>query len=247
MKINKVEDKYSIYIDRSSLNSHPTLSKKSIENHSTLAAQNIACDSIFSRFFQAIRDIFSYFFGSKNEPEVKVDVKKIPTAQELEQRIEKGCEWIKNDIDEHFGNENRNLSRDKFLVVMSYNGMSDVSIPTTHPVNIEQFKTDTIRKFKAMMRSPHTQPADSEDTFLRISTHFIVRRIRQSDGAVSPWLWHGSRAHSHDYFRGNRDNYGSYGEKIENSQLTQKLNELIPQMLVGRQATIDYASGALNW
>jgi hypothetical protein len=136
--------------------------------------------SFFSKIFQWIKKIFPCLDTSPT-------TRRVLTAQELQERIQKGRDFINNNIDYHLGNSARNLYRDKFLVVMSYNNATVVTFPTSHPIDLNQLKRNALTKFEAMMRQPSNWEC-LNDNNLMVDTYYFARQIRPSDGALSPFI-----------------------------------------------------------
>ncbi len=69
--------------------------------------------TFFSKIYEWLKQIFPSLF-------ISTATRTNLTAQELEQRVQKGHDFINNSIDHHLGDRARNMLRDRLLVRMEY-------------------------------------------------------------------------------------------------------------------------------
>ncbi|MBS0604924.1 MAG: hypothetical protein JSS60_07810 [Verrucomicrobia bacterium] len=239
---------HSDFVRDATLPSSPQISSPSQILRTTHASQDIIrsfqaeniCSSFFSKIFQWLKQLFPCLFGAAP---ARTDL----TAQELEERIRKGVDFINNSVDHHLGNPARNLLRDRFLVRMSHHGEIVISSPTSHPVDLDQFKRSAIAKFEAMMRRPNIRERSSDD-YLSVETFYFARQVRRSDGALSPFVISECEQHSRDFRQSNTADHVGHGIwRFYGNELRTWLNEQIPASDPERQGAISYALGAINW
>jgi hypothetical protein len=222
----------------------PRTPQNSLTRDSIRSSASEDCFSaFFSKIFQWIKKTFPCFFAS-------TPTTNLLTAQELEMRIQKGREFINNNIDHHLGNSERNLHRDKFLVVVSYNNASIVLFPSTRPINPDQLKRDAVAKFETMMQQPNNQE-HLECDYVMVTTYSFARQIRPSDGALSPFIRCESKQHTRCFGRNDTGDRISEGGiwRLYNEELSSWLHRTLPSSSPAseREAAISHASEAIHW
>ncbi len=218
-------------------------STSSLSRLNAKAAEGGFCDWIKQLSLKICR-FFGLSFGAPH------NTRRVLTAQELQERIQKGRDFINNNIDHHLGNSARNLSRDKFLVVMSYNNTTVAAFPTNHPIDLNRLKRDAIAKFETMMQQPSNREC-LEDNNLIVDTYYFARQIRSSDRALSPFIVCENKRYYRCFGKSDTgDHFPSANGgiwRVYDNEFNAWLNEKIPASTPERQETVTYALGALSW
>jgi hypothetical protein len=215
---------------RNSLYSQSTISPVLDEN---------CCSNCFSTVSQWMRKTFLFLFPS-------TVTRRILAAQDLELRIHKGREFINSNIDHHFGNHLSQSDRDRFLVIMSYNGDTVIEFPPSSPIDLNQLKRNAFSKFESMMRQPNHLENSGNDQ-LSVRTYSFTRTIRPSDGALSPFVVCESEFRSR-YFRNreDRDSVATGGIwRPYDHEFRSWIEDHVPTPAHERQTAIDHVLGVL--
>jgi hypothetical protein len=220
------------------LQRHLPFTMDHIESSGHMTEQVHTPSTVLSKVYQWLKKLLPCLFGK---------TKTSLTAQELQDRIQKGRAFIHTSIDQHLRHIARNLPRDKFLIRMSYNGEAVVCNPATHPINIDQLKRDAMIKFEAMMHRPSVVRKQQNDNLV-IETSSFSRAVHPSNGTLSPFVVHGYDCR----FRCFGDSDGgdccdSGAVRFYEPQLRTWLNNYIPASDPDRQNAIAYALESLNW
>ncbi len=200
------------------------------------------------RLVQWIKEKVHYFFGTDGiEDTTEPVITQLVTPQELDERVQKGRKWIEDNIDEVFGNGQRDLRRDKFLVEISYKGMKAFSYPTSNPANLSQLKNDAMTKLEALIRSPvNAEDKSSVGARLSVSALFFTRFVPRDD-KVLPFIRTAGRHISHNFMNDSYARGGIFPEAIADSKLNEWLaDHLILDSVADRRNIINYVSDVIN-